>query len=273
MTVFDCYFGEKGCLRGNETGASLCRPGHKGPMCGLCEIGYYRSDFEGSCAICSDSLSTSSLVVLLVVLVVGVLGLILYWFIHYFLPSRSRRADDKISGLFVERITFGDNPWMDRLKIIATTIQIISNNPTKLHLDLTPIFKGLQRIFSFVQFDFLGYFPLSCRIPFNFTDSVFYSTLIPPVIALVLAIIYFISCLMAKIMYGNKLSSSPKWHNFFGIFLIVTYFMLPELTLKIFKVFVCIDIDPARESEFLVETERMRLAADLSINCETVIFI
>lgn len=54
------------CSGGNQSGTSSCTPGHTGPLCGVCNDGFYRT--RDACLICpdEDTDATTSVAVLAV---------------------------------------------------------------------------------------------------------------------------------------------------------------------------------------------------------------
>ena len=51
QTVYECTYKEN-CVGGNGTGNKLCREGAGGPLCSLCDVGYYLEDTTKQCEAC-----------------------------------------------------------------------------------------------------------------------------------------------------------------------------------------------------------------------------
>ena len=79
--VMSCPYGSMSCLGGNMTGQALCAVGYTGPLCSVCDNGYYLSD-GASCQSCKGNhiMSTTLIATVSVVSVMVILLLIVYYF-------------------------------------------------------------------------------------------------------------------------------------------------------------------------------------------------
>jgi hypothetical protein len=70
-----CPYGSIACLGGKMTGGESCADGYTGPLCAVCDDGYYfQSSGESQCVICPTSGFSPGSIALLVLAGLGLLA-------------------------------------------------------------------------------------------------------------------------------------------------------------------------------------------------------
>ena len=77
QTVYECAYPEN-CVGGNGTGSKLCKEGAGGPLCSLCDVGYYLEDTTKQCEACEVVGDTWFLGPLLAVIFVLILAVVAF---------------------------------------------------------------------------------------------------------------------------------------------------------------------------------------------------
>ena len=93
--VYDCSLYHRyhaHCDGGPLPGDTSCRDHSEGPLCGLCEDGYFHPGGDKSCEKCGGASIAQTLVPILVVIFVGTAGLVA-WRVKFFSRMRMRIED------------------------------------------------------------------------------------------------------------------------------------------------------------------------------------
>lgn len=307
ITVYRCPL-TNACQGGNSTGENLCTTGFSGVSCGICAPGYFRSEASNMCAPCgSNSIGTYILIgvgfVLIICLVIffGPKHSELLRQLKVLMVSMNLAQDDATEGNEIngsENSTTTTDAWYHkarnipqieddegdddkpsafsaRFKIVVSTAQIMINAPLSININLSSLMQKIREIFQIFNINIFSFVPLACYYPFTFLDAMFYSTLIPIVVVILIMAIYQYQVWVAtrSIRLSSKHLGVKKhlFNRYFTLFLIFTYIILPQLTSTICQSLVCIDVDEGNESS-LPPSERYRLAQDLSISCSTMYY-
>ena len=78
-TWFNCPYGSLACIGGNTTGNTSCNQGHYGPLCAVCEAGYYYSSSVRGCTSCTQN-AGAAITVWVTVFVGILLSFVLYFY-------------------------------------------------------------------------------------------------------------------------------------------------------------------------------------------------
>jgi len=176
------------------------------------------------------------------------------------------------------------------VKILLTLYQIISTLPSTLDFDFPIIFQRFAIAMSFVSLDFVQFLPIDCSSDFNFYSDLLVTTLTPIIITAALFGLYKGTKLVQyklrmmeqanmadtrnprRLSHRNSLtqiretiSSRPPnelklYYEY--LFLLLTFTVLPSVSVKIMQFFVCKEFD-----EYEGQTRFLR--ADFSINCDS----
>ena len=163
------------------------------------------------------------------------------------------------------------------LKIIITAMQIISQCPVKFSLQVLPLFSSLWLIFDKFNFDFINLIPISCYTSYGYLDSMFYLSFTPICISLFLVATYHVQIYLYRWQHPNELEQDrlkreAVYRQYYTtIFLIMTYFILPTVAVKVMSTFRCIDVDLKNESTGYIERHgsTLRLGVDFSVDCKS----
>jgi hypothetical protein len=203
--------------------ALLCMPGSTGPLCGSCEYGYVYSTTSQTCSLCATSAVKAITKVGAMLMLVGVAMSTYAGWLKF--PEFVRRS------WIVGVISQLDN---GAIRVIWSNYQIINSVQWTLNIEFPSPFKELLGILSFFSFDFLS---LSCMFR---TDTYFKTVLmwsgIPIMLIIPVIFSYWVRTLRTTLTINEK--SNIKSDHFFYI-LVLTYLVLPPVSLKQFQALNC----------------------------------
>ena len=291
-TIFECPL-SSACLGGAEVGDASCAEGYKGPLCELCASGYRRSDWGYSCAKCG-----SVNYFLAVVIIVFFLAMLALLWRAFNLGSEMLHLDNSeivtdltstgvistnISSQSLEKFfsvtvyytlkRFGASVWRLfglQLKLLITSYQILSNFPTTLNLSFGDTFRSLSEALGWMNLNLMDHLGISCSLSFDHFDVLRTATLLPALLTLLLLLGYLINRMLImrrgrrRNFEVNK-ALVANLGQYFSFFLLLSYLVLPGVSIIVFRSFTCVDVDPDK-----VTAENTRyLRADMSINCDS----
>lgn len=331
-SIFQCAL-VGACKGGNRTGDQSCATGFFGPLCGICEPGYYLA--SNTCLQCSAKsiISPQQLYVIM-----GLGFLVVMPALVYILYKISKLSDDEIDAwahkLFSEETEqhnrkqnrrlnskmtldddhdeyddeydedFHDNDSNDceeesnssfnsddttkedsnnsdnsamtsRLKLVATTFQIILQNPLSNGSSLPNSLNKMFNLFQVLQLNIASFFPIGCFTPYDFLSNMKTSTLMPIGIFLFLFVVCIIQLFFVFLGEHNPYVISNRVRiyirRYFSWFLYACYFLLPGTCLTIFQTFACINVDPYHQ--MLNISDRLFLQADVSVSCTSSLYL
>ena len=121
-----------------------------------------------------------------------------------------------------------------------------------------PVFeKFARRISVFANFDALQFMNVGCMFPTSFYSKLFFSTVLPIILALLILLYWFISHNLGRKTEIQKSELKDKAATFF---LTLTYIVFASVSTTVFDTFNCIQFG---------DDENYYLASDLSIVCHT----
>ena len=272
--IFSCPLGSQSCLGGNLTGQALCGLGYTGPLCSVCDSGYYLND--GSCQGCKgDSAVSVGLIFIIVVVVLGgLVGMVLYGYCRALQPVMIDAGPTflEVWALWL-KTKYGD--MTVQAKIIISTYQIVIAASTIFAINMPSAFSSIANSLKIFNFNFSSIFPIGCAADFNFMFELLWTTLCP-----IFATFALFICFSCEYLYlrrwiqanpnrqkGEKSRQFEATKNkYLNIFFYLTYLILPSVTTTIFQLFVCQNIDPNNEDDSQYD---LYLKADMTISCQS----
>ena len=290
--IFACD--SQGCIGGNGTGDNLCAEGYEDIMCSVCADGYYWSGDSLTCEICSGSnLFSASFTVFLVFLVAVASGVLVHFYYKFFADNSFGQQDKSFDqqakiptsatlALVVESMSWLKKLYSNRikmvslyLKLIASTFQIVCSSSNTFQLTYPASLSSFFAIFKLLNLNVTSILPFSCSHRMDFVENLLVTTLAPIFLLLVLS-----SFLVGQILYYRWQISSGNSENkdeeirdqtkrlkfqYFNVFLILSFLVLPSITTTIFQMFPCKNVDPGNEDDM----PNTYLQADFTIDCES----
>ena len=172
-TIFSCPF-LAGCTGGNSTGSASCNKGYLGPVCGICEWGYFISADGQRCDPCTgQSIVSLGLIVILSIFggLAAYLVLALVWFARkkkmtvidaiFFIAAGGAQEDENYVLTKEERLSKKSRQsWISRGKIFIATYQVIVSTPSTFNVNFGPVFTSFIQMIKIVNFDFVSFVPI-----------------------------------------------------------------------------------------------------------------
>ena len=227
---------EQNCLGGTETEANTCSPGSKGPLCGICETGFYNDGH--ACIRCGGASNNEPYVVGFV----GLLGSVALWRVYKHARANNGKAwSSSVWSALVSGID------IQRAKIAWSTIQIITAISWTTDIEWPEPFKSVADTLTVLaEFSLV---PVACiQEHLTYWHELLVATLLP--LGLV-ALIWLVAMLAPPDRTPRKKATY--------LTLLLAFIVLPTTSTKIFRTYICLDFD---------EVGRF-LAVDLSINCDS----
>jgi hypothetical protein len=275
----------------SSANASIYNEGYSGILCAICEEEYYYSPGSNTCEICEEGGVNTFLIVLLcvlgVLLCVPLALLSLSW-------TGSTTLDTVITNLSVPALLYmfymkfmivkkpGENETeaereqresnindffvriMLKFKIFISMVQITSSMPAVLGMTFPPFFTKVTSIFGLLNLDIATNLGLSCRFKdIDYVDYLIMTCVAPMICSLFLCLVYNCHRYMLKRRRAHYEEVAGVYAKYLLVFLMGTYLALPNISVYIFQMFSCQDIDP----DDALAGEDLYLRADLSINC------
>ena len=272
-----CRYGTNACRGGTEFyggGQSYCEPGHKGPLCAVCDVGYTFDANEGEgmskgvCRACKKSSTSISispgLVVMLVMLFVVVVVLI------YRLARRNAmimrlmnnaivmaQSDGGAMEDIVEELDHADG-WKAKLlklkkslsvkvKILLSFLQIVTSMGFNLGVKFPLQFTNFLSALNFVSFNIFVFIPLGCL---STTPTNFYYELT--------GITVGVGLVFTALMIMDRITPASNTF-YFSAGLTLLFFMLPSVSTTVLTTLAC---------EKFQDIDTSYLKVDLSITCK-----
>lgn len=295
--VLTCYNG-KACNGGNVTGEASCAEGYTGELCGVCATGYFDAG-NYQCKPCSNASTYFTPTTITAICVVGVFMLVAFLI---YVVWRKRRLPTKIilrytnhrDPHFVREKSNGEsspyrvggtlerikqrlmkNNVLIKIKILIATFQIIASSTGIFQVIFPLIFRAFTRVVNVINPQLFSLFAaVGCDQPIHYADVLLWSTVSPLIAAVVIACVGYAH--MRYRAYASKVKELSDFaqkeavktvrDRYLTIFYMLTYLVLPSVTSTIFRVFLCVDVDPQNEDS--MPTDHY-LIADLSMSCES----
>jgi hypothetical protein len=217
------------CTGGNDT-ETMCRDGHTGPYCALCEDDYNLDPFM-LCKQCSESKNDLAFTVLAFVLfALTLLG-------GYVLLKKKLGGGQR-----------GKEVWKrckNGVKILFASGQITASLPNVIpQVSLPENFKGVVAASQVLNFNMFTLVPMGCFAGGGFNFYV-------KCVALTMSVVVLCATL-------SLLALLKKRPNLYTAAIAITYLTLPTITTTVFGMFPCDDFD----------NNKSQLRGDLSIDCK-----
>ena len=153
---------------------------------------------------------------------------------------------------------------MPKFKIFVSMFQITSSMPSVLALTFPPFFRRVASIFGFLNLDIVKNLGLSCHFKdVDYVDYLIMMCVGPILLCVLLLAMYGLHLLWLRHKKASYDEVLRVYAKYLLVFLMGTYFALPSISVYIFQMFSCQDIDPDAVSP----GENLYLRTDLSIKC------
>lgn len=268
--IQSCPYGKAACLGGERTGDESCARGYEGPLCAVCSSSYAFQSSTKTCVRCSDSavLDISDIIFLIVLAVMGLL--LLYYFSHPAIRSQIQTIDDFVIFILTKLRLVEISEHTDRCEILAyvktlsrrlrarirvyvTMYQILSVLPFVLDLAFPSPVSLIISALNFINISFSGSAMVTCSAhSYDFIDDLLVNTIYPIVVVAIIfcvrwshiQVVRIRSSKNMQLVDGSQIDASALEtritnisSNYFSLFLIFTYLMLPSVSTKIFQTF------------------------------------
>jgi len=275
-------------------GDNLCRDGHEGPYCSVCEDGYFK-EYDGLCEVCSAKSLQRSYILLGVV--GGLCLIILYGLVKYTCYVAGTKQEEgkvvlsilddfnsrtlKFMEHSVDRIhSLGRSEHvkedeededdeatatkkmirsqmiMVKIKIAFVFFQVILLFQDVYLIQYPPPYIDFLAFVAFVELDIFRVAKMECAVSGGFLGKLIFSTCIPLGVSLFL----FLGWIFSFFKFGRETRQFKIIENtLVNLFIIMTYLLYPSLCATIFSAVVCEDFDDGNSY----------LRADYSVNCDS----
>ena len=236
---------------------SVCNIGYEGPLCSVCSSGYapFGSGEFVVCQVCKGS-AIASIVAYSVTIIVALLIII-------FLSFRpSSDVSTSPQGGLIPRCSISCLlstvlSWADKaMPFIKTTIsyfQVVGGLSLAFNITFPPIYtKVIALLNGIVTIDVISLMPLGCVVSTNHDSAMVLYTLVPLLFGVFMMMICGILEKAGKLVVVQN--------RIFSGVLLMTFIILPTISVKIFSTFGCTQFDDGYGSY---------LAVDLSIDCNS----
>jgi hypothetical protein len=261
--VLECSIPDA-CIGGINV-EELCRVGHTGPFCGVCDItdpaDKYYKQVSGECASCNDT--SGAFVPIIGFVAVLVVVIVLMRQVEHMkktldAKTEEQKAKDTSQATAVKEVVIMAKEVVDeklkkigrRLRIFVALWQILGAMGPVYSLRFPPGFTNLLSFTAILQFDLFAAFPLDCYFDSDFHSKLITKTMGPILFSLIGVTIGIIAkyCLGKPKVLGIIMSGILAL-----LFLVYTGIMQDT-----FGTFLCIDLDDGTSV----------LQLDLSIDCD-----
>jgi len=287
VTILPCPLAG-GCMGGNVTGQALCSSGHGGPLCGICKDGYYKG--SDSCLSCTGATYSVGTVVIISFFAFVACATCLYYllkaiidknnsmfkFIEVFIAGVNEEIDG--STEIVRQKQRRNNALIVRLKIVISTLQIVTQCPRLFAVNMPPIFSSFVKMFAFLSLDVSSVLPIGCFVSYTALKNLYVMTILPFGAFATIFLLYCISGIYIVIVYYSRQNLRDGMLDmiklrYFGVFLMISYFILPGVSLIIFNSFSCVDVDPSNDDITQLLKSHYLLRDDYSIDCNSSLYV
>ena len=216
-TILTCILPAAGCLGGWETGDASCATGYEGPLCAVCENGFFLTTSSYTCESCDNHQSGVNP---FAVAILTVCFLVLLSFVYYMRANNLSTVDGVISDV-MRRLGYirGDasgeelhmlhvsrakqrNLFFAKVKIYVTMYQIISAMPFVLDLQFPSVFNRIASAFGILAINISQEFGISCSTSYDYIDVLVVSTVTPLVVSFLIWLSYVTH--LYSLVDGNK---------------------------------------------------------------------
>ena len=258
--------------------------GYKGPLCGVCEEGYFENDNE--CLQCTNSSTlTPTMIVFICIVILFVMASLMSCSVKlkiFTVDADDGAATDNkklndIQLLFLWLKSTYKNTIV-KIKIIVSTFQVIIATATVLTVKMPKAFNSFTNGLSFFNLNFATVFPIGCSANFTFIDTLIMTTVAPMIVGAMLFVMFIFEYTFErkKIQANKERKKGDKKKAFNRIksaytnyFFYLSYLILPMVSTTIFKMFICTNIDPHNETS---GESNYYLTADLNISCSSTYY-
>ena len=305
--ILDCPY-DGSCLGGTGTGQDLCREGHTGPMCGVCEVDNFFHAFSQKCEACDGDHSNvgyRSFYSFMFWLMVG-LAVLVYYKTFWESTVATTLAIAASTGCL--QFTDGTECFFAYMlehqftltskgKIIISTLQVVVLTSQVFHVVMPKSWNDWSDGFSMVNLNIHMLLPLECYLDgYDYVDRMF-AELGAACLAVVavgvlfgLEVLYLTQCTgpmnpvaagatnerrrMSVLMNPTTEEARDRIASSYSyVALLLVFCILPSITLTLVRAFPCTDVDPddedgSQDSAGDIESDRY-MTADLSISCDS----
>ena len=244
------------CLGGSNV-TTQCVTGATGAYCSVCLKGYV-SDQSGVCYDCnSGSTLATKLSVLIAFMVALIFSVMAYRFRNVVMSCYERFLSKQVIAL----LTSPKYKYMRvKVKILVAFFQIISSVGPALNIVFPPNFVTYTNYYSIFDLNILSIPGVNCLFSTNYYSSLVITTILPFIVFFLIAVSLRIVVMRAKRLNSRRPYYTLRLsiHHTIMVAFILSYFVLVDVSVKIFQVFQCKRFD---NGDFL-------LVADYSIRCD-----
>jgi predicted outer membrane repeat protein len=306
--ILDCPY-DGSCLGGTGTGQTLCREGHTGPMCGVCDVDNFFHVFSQKCEHCDGDHSNvgyRSFYSFMFWLMVG-LAVLVYYKTFWESTVATTLAIAANTGWL--QFTDGTECFFAYMlehqftltskgKIIISTLQVVVLTSQVFHVVMPKSWNDWSDGFSMVNLNVHMLLPLECILDgYDYVDRLMVElgaaclAVLGLGVLLCLELFYLTQCKgpmnreaggqstnerrrMSVLMNPTTEEARDRMTSSYSyVALLLVFCILPSLTLTLVRTFPCTDIDPDDEDgsqDSAGDLESDRyMTADLSISCDS----
>jgi len=263
---------------GTSTAGSLCQANHHGPLCAICDTGYY-STATGDCAVCPSTGGAWISFILLVTLVILLL-LVQFWILlrssSELLKEAKRQDDRKREGVdeFEEYMASDASgaqkinmslhvapppppSLIYKMKIALGFIQIMTNMAFSVDIPWPSGYKEFISGFNVFNFDFVKISSVECIFSTNYYNKFLIISITPLALFLAVAVFYLLPKVLGACYRDDSEDARKRSRRrFWRMFLFVTFLIYPTVSSVVIRLYVCKKIEGI---DYLL--------GDLSIEC------
>jgi predicted outer membrane repeat protein len=259
-----------------------------GPLCAICSDGYAFRSASQRCEACNEDSGFDAITVVIVLVVAVLLVLVGYWYWHPDSSKRVRSLGEVYTSIFTRCGLLSRNSGRSnkdtekeaktiarrlraRLKIYTTLWQIISIMPFALDLRFPDAYASIASTLQIFNLDIRRSALVSCSSNngYDAIDALLVSTIYPIVVMVCLWLAQTIHIWIREKGHVEKdksaNDSSLIKSNYFMAFLVFSYLILPSITVTIFEVFSCQDVDP----DDVAGGDDRYMVVDYSVSCSS----
>ena len=265
-TIYRCFYertckGSPGGTNKTSYGDGLCRKGHKGPLCNVCENGYYFSPTELQCAKCRRA--SMAIYVIVVLVVVALLAILVYASLDpgeqgkeirgallRRAKSRVRRSSSNISVESAsDAIKEQSSSALTRSKIVISCYQIVAGIQELFPTIPWPVaYEQVARFFGLASLDISSLAHASCVFPgIDYIWSMEIATLWPIVVLLVTYLVF------------RRTKYRENW-TYFAFLLI--FLVFPSNSAMVLRYFSCVKFDARGRSPRTIKVLMVSIRAE-----------
>ena len=284
-TILNCPYLANGCTGGNMSGIASCNRGYIGPMCGICEWGYFPSSDGQRCDICTASSIISTGLIALTSAIIGVVAFLFVALWRYarknkmsmvdsiFLLAAGGAVEDEnhVLSKLERRQKKVRQSWISRFKIFIATYQVIVSTPSTFNINFGPLFTSFVSTAKVVNFDFVSFVPIACFQKFQFVQGMISSSVAPLTIVgtfiIMCAFQYWSIRARETDRMRRRVTMGLVIKRYLIVCIAVMSMVLTSTCSKVFKIFDCFDVDPDRQAGDGLPHRFLRI--DTAVDCSS----